>query len=713
MATLPSDATPKTNGQESSAADDTAKKRNAKLRASITVCKKHRKKLIDNWSVNVDYRRGKAFGSESDEDRIAVPMDWHLTKRKHSNLFSQVPKVYVSHPPQTVSKEMDGWLFKYEQKLNDTMKEAGLETAMDEIMPDCINAAGIGVIMVSEESITENVEVPAMDLSMFPPELQDQILQSKQMPDGSPLEMVSVPRIADKRYKISRVSPSDFIWDTSFTGADFDNCPIVGRSGRISWYEAKQRWDIPEESKKDYLGSGSQTYTDTINRDLDVTDDINEDMVSFDEIFYKEHQFIDDIKRFKQIHHVVFLGDKQEPVVDETWKGQQIGPDGQIVGCQKYPLRVLTLTYVTDDAIPPADTAVIRPQVDELNKSRTQMMLQREHSLPMRWANVNLVDPAVMGSLMRGTWQNIIPVESNGDHAFGEIARSNFPNENMAFDSRIKSDIVDTFAIGQGQSGSGVETKAEAMILSDDARAVITRERAKVTKFIIGIAEAIGGLLCIYEDPTYFGEGFDPGISRILAFSVLADSTVLLDSNQRLKRIEEFINRAAKSGWVNLEPVLREYAQLSGLDPSAVIRPPQPASPVEPNISLRLTGTEDLLQPLTLAFLMKSGQAPSTELIEQAKALIQAAVAPPAPPAPPPGMPDMSGDPSLGGPPQAGAMSPGVMPPPPLPGGMPAMPPLPAGMPSIIPPTPPPPMVGNANPNFSAMPLVNKRTLDR
>ena len=695
MATLPSADTSGTDQINDKAQAEETKKRNLKLKGVVSSCKTHRRKLIDNWSTSVDYRRGKTFASESDTDRISVPMDWHLTKRKHANLFSQVPRVYVSHPPQTVSKEMNGWLFRYEQKLNDIMKESGLETAMDEVMPDCINASGIGIIMVAYESITEMVKVPAMDLSLFPPDLQAQISATGLMPDGSPLEMMEIPRVADKRYTISRVSPSNFIWDTDFTGADFDDCPVVGRTGKVTWHEAKLRWSLKEEDKKKFISGGDETLMDSINRDTDRLKNVSEDMVCFDELFFKEFKFMDGVKLFKQLHHVIFLGDSADPVIDESWKGQQTGPDGQIIGCQRFPIRVLTLTYVTDDAIPPSDSSIIRPQVDELNKSRTQMMLQREHSLPMRWVNVNFVDPAIMGSLIKGTWQNIIPIQGSGQNVFGEIARSSFPNENYAFDSRIKGDIVDSFAIGQGQSGSQVETKAEAMILSDDARTVITRERAKVTKFIANISEVVGGLMCLYEDPAYFGEGFDPAISRILSYSVLADATVLLDSNQRLKRIEEFLNRTAKSGWVSLEPILREYAQLSGLDPSAVIRPPAPRPPVEPNISLRLTGTEDLLQPLTLAFLMKSGQAPSTELIEQAKALINAAVTPPSPPPPPqmpPGMPQMPG-------------MPGPMPP--RPGG-----PMPPNMMPPMPPMPAPPAVGQANPDYASMPMVNKRSLE-
>lgn len=57
--------------------------------------------------------------------------------------------------------------------------------------------------------------------------------------------------------------------------------------------------------------------------------------------------------------------------------------------------------------------------------------------------------------------------------------------------------------------------------------------------------------------------------------------------------------------------------------------------------------SEDLLNPITLAFLMKSGQAPSTQDLEAARRLLGAATAPPqAPgdPGPPAGAPQAAPD---------------------------------------------------------------------
>ena len=292
---------------------------------------------------------------------------------------------------------------------------------------------------------------------------------------------------------------------------------------------------------------------------------------------------------------------------------------------------------------------------------------------------------------MRGTWQGKIPVQGNGTNILGEVARAQMAGDNYTFDKIAKDDHARSTGLGATMSDT-IETKAESQMVGSVMQTRIAKERAKVGRFYTNIAEVLGGLIAIFEEPSSIGEGFDPIISRTLAFSILADSTVLLDSDQRLQKLMQFINFTAKSGWVKIDVVLSEIAALSGLDPSKVIVPPQPKPPVEPNISLRLTGTEDLLNPLALAFTINSGQAPSVKMIEDAKLLIQAAVTPPAMGTP---------IPPIIGPDGLPIMQPG---PPTMPG--PNGPPPEQAMPA-------PPPVGGANPQWGALDRVNTRVVER
>jgi len=661
------------------------------FKQGVESCKQYRRKLVKDWQVNVDYRRGKPFAGVSDEDRVSVPLDWSLTKGKESQLFSQVPAVRINHPPHTTSGPALTWVHSFETYINDQIIEAGVESTMGEALPDCINAAGIGVVVVARQAITRDVMLPAPDLQTLSEEDQAIIAETQLMPDGSPIPMEPTSKVLDSKYSVSRISPADFLWPLSFTGSDFDLAPWVGRSGRAPWPEALRLFHL-DPSEKDKMVGETRNPLDRIERiSQDTLDknDITDESVSFDEIFYKEFLYNPDATSYAAIHHLVFVEGKDEPVINEPWQGQQIDKEsGTVLGSQKFPIRVLTLSYITDDPIPPSDSAIGRPQIDEINKSRTQMIRQRERSLPIRWFDVNRVDPAIQYALMRGTWQGMIPVQGIGTNIIGEVARAGMPQENFVFDRIAKTDLNEFWQAGPGSFGRDIETRAEvdAAATSTDVR--VARERAKVGKFFVGIAEVLGGLISIFEEPSSFGEGFTPFVSKTLSYSILADSTVLLDSNQRLKRLMQFVNFTAKSGWVDIESVLKEVATLSGLDPAVVIKPPKPRPPVEPNMSLRLTGIEDLLNPLALAFMMKAGQAPPIEMIEEAKKLIEASVTPPIPPPM-----EEGGQGPIGGAPSDLPMGPR-----PLNGPL---------------PEPAPPAVGEANPNWSALNRVNQRVVSR
>lgn len=681
MSTLPSQDTPQTDQLQGPEEDfDSPRHRLAEIRQGIAVCKEYRRKLTQNWSLNIDYRRGKPFSSESDEDRVAVPVDWYKTKEKAALLFSQVPELRVSHPPLTTSEENLPWISKFEEKLNTNMLEAGAEAAMDEVLADLINAAGFGAVVVYREALVDYVDQPEVDFATYPPELVAQIEATGLMPDGSEIPMTKVPRELDARYVIDHINPDDFLWPVDFVGSDFDKAPWLGRSGRLTWNEAKLRFNLREEDKQKYL-SETKNPAERLTHDTD-RDRVQEEKVSFEEIVYKESCYNPQAEKFAALHHVIWLGGEKKPVVDAPWQGQSVDQEtGAIVGAQRNPFRVCTVTYISNESIPPSDSAIARPQVNELNKSRTQMMRQREHSLPLRWMDTSRIDPAIMHALMRGVWQHIIPTQGPGSNVIGEITRAHYAPENFTFDGIIKNDIEQLWNTGQGATGPDVETRAEVEAITGNMQTRIAQERAKVARFYCSIAEILGGLMCLYDDEQ-FGEGFNKLFSKGLRYSILPDSTVLLDSSQRLKRKLDFYNFAAKTGNVELIPLLREIAQLSGVDPS-YIKQPDPLPPTVPNISLRLTGTEDMMNPLMLALLIQTGQAPDIELIEKAKKLIEASVMPSAPSEPAGMQPALGPDP--GGPPTENLGLPG----------------------------PPPPAIGEAMPDLSAMPRVNQRVLER
>lgn len=606
------------------------------LKARIEKCERVRRDYVKAWSQNVDYRRGKPFAQESDEERVNVNIDWSMTKAKHAQLFSQVPTVYLT-PKQDVFKPA---MSPFAKELNHTLTIARVGVAMDETTIDAINASGFGVAIVGYDAIEDQTQIPQTDPATVPPELQMALLQGK-MDANQP--QLDAKRVLDYRHYVTRISPSDFLWPLDFTGSDFDDADFVGRSGQLMWSEAKRKFNLKDSDKDKITSARSRLEGAQHNMRDDYEHQYgDEPVVQFKEIFYWSYRYNPDEKYFKRIMHLVLVDGLDDPALHEPWSGQKFDEQtGKYAGACKFPIRVLTLTYVSDDAIPPSDSAIGRPQVNEIIKSRSQIVMQRDRSLPIRWYDVNRLGVHTQDALNKGTYQEFIPVNGAGDKVIGEVARASFPQEDFTFDAVAKGDLQEQWQIGSNQTGQmskGRRSAAEANIVQQNFQTRVGYERARVAAFFVGIAEVMAGLLALTGDFDILGQNEIAAIDQTwhrdqiageYVYWIRPDATVLLDAPQRIDRLMKYLNLVGKSGFVNAKPIIEEITALSGLEPEKVIIDPKPPAPDQPNISFRFSGSKDLTDPLVLALLMRAGQAPDPALLEQAKGLLAAASAPP------------------------------------------------------------------------------------
>lgn len=597
-------------------ADDRLKQ----FRARITQSKAKRRDLLPNWQTNVQYRRGKPFAEATDQDRIAVPVDWSMTKAKQAQLFSQVPTAMLE-PEDRLPQEIAAAVPKFAQRVNEHARKANIGVTMDEVTADCVNAAGIGAAIVCYESITEPRETPTEDPAMLPPVLQQALAMGAY---EIPTEVVD--HVVDHRFTIERISPAHLLWPIDFKHADFERAPWIGRSGTLTIPEAMRRFGKTRAELEDARGDKPESLTSICEDDKAKSD---ADTITFDELFYRRHLYHDDEKSFTAIHHLVFLGASEKPVVDEPWKGQKFldGAEGGYygyVGSCRFPIQAATLAYISDEAIPPSDSEMGRPMVDELIKSRSQMVMQRKFSLPLRWLNSDRMDPAVMDKVMAGDWQDFIPVQGQGDSIVGQIAAASFPREDFEFDRVSKQDLFEAWALGANQLGnfnSGGRTAKEAGIVQQNFNTRIGYERARIAAFFTGLIEVLAGLVVLYDADDM------PELQQAgkFVFTIRPDATVLLDAQQQLEVLERFVNHNAKSGYLNIEYWMRKMAALvPGVDPDLAIQKPQPRP--EP-LNLTVRGAEDMRDPLVLAALLQAGQGPTPQSINAAKQLIRQALA--------------------------------------------------------------------------------------
>lgn len=597
------------------------------FKARIEKSKTKKRDLIPLWQESIDYRRGKPTDVDSDDARNPISLDWSNTEVAIAQLFSQVPTVVVKGKGKFAQAAPP-----VQERLNYRLKKAKVGVAFDQVMPDVVNAAGAGAVLVSYEALMGTRSVPVIADNMLP--WHDKALIKLGVMQR---EMMDQPFAYDKKFAVDHISMADLLWPEEFKGSDFDDASWIGHSARAPYEEACSMFPTLVDEDKEKICGDNRTSQDRLSSSEDPDAYSEEDVVSYDEIFYWRYRYHKGEKSYSAIHRLVFVDGVDEPVVDEPWKGQRLDPEiGTYIGACKFPIRVLTLAHMSDEAIPPSQSAIIRHGVKALIRSRLQQDQQREFSKPMRWGDTNRIDADILTAIMNGEWQHIIPTQGSGEKAIGEVARSNYPREGQEFDAVLKSEVQDAVGAGPNQMGNmnpGERSAAEARIAQGNFSTRTGQKRARTVAFFLGIAEVMLGLMCLYDDfalpeqpPDQRLQMWDKTrINHELIFDLRGDATVLLTADEQIDRLMRFINMAGPSQFVNPEPIIRELAALSGLDPDEVVVKPQPKKPDAPSISLRFTGTEDLRDPMVTALLMKADMAPGIAELKAAIALIQSA----------------------------------------------------------------------------------------
>lgn len=598
------------------------KKRVEKVRARVSKAIQLRDDRLPSWKESVQARIGKSLDSVSD-DTVQVPADWSRTKSKQAQLFFQVPHVGV----RPLQPQYESAAPAASAALNWTLKhDVKAHRVMDEVLADVINAAGIGVCMIGYEAQFETVQVPARDLTALglTPEQQQMAI------DAGLVEMKPVERTLYECYYANRISPQYFLYPPEFTGSDFQDASWLGWEGWIPKAEAVRKGWVDEnfdagDSQPDFL-------TD------DQSDRKSDDkFVHFFEILEKAAVYDPAEKHPEKLRRMVLIDGKDDDfAVNEDFKWQKYDPaTRKFLGLRSFPFKVLTLTYVSDMAVPPSDSEIGRPQVREMNLSRSQMVRQRRHSTPVRWFDVNMVDEDIAEQLRKGVWQDFIPMNGPGDRAIGEVARANYPRENFQFYEIVNADLDEAWSQSANQQGlkaQGDTSATEAQIMQSNATLRIDYERGRVLRFFQEIAEGIFALMQLFQTDERYAETIGPDATKKLVawdrtkiagdfiFEIAPDASQRIDVNKRKQDLQQLYTLVRQDPQINSLPILREWLALNNIDPKEGVKPPQDPPPDKINIGYSFKG-EDLLNPFAVAIMQKEHRI-TPEQIKEAKMII-------------------------------------------------------------------------------------------
>jgi hypothetical protein len=602
-------------------------------RNRIAASRRRRDEKVYVWQENVA-KRTKTPDNYTTTTEVSINPDWSLTKAKIAQLYSQTPTIRL-----TVRQGMEAFtpaIQPFGRELNDILDSASVGTTIEEVLSDVINAAGIGAVLVSCEKRTEKRMVPEMDPATLPPDIQQALLTGAfEMP------MTEVDAVVDIQYLVTRISPADLLIPSDFTGSNYDHARWLGHDGRMTWAQAQVEFGLTDEQKDEVLSGDKRAKGTTNTLSTDTNKFRDTEVVTFSEVFYWCHYYDPADTSFKAMKRVVFVDGLDEPVVVEPYKAQIRVEDG-IVGVTKNPIRVLTLTYISDESLPPSDSSVSRFTVDELEQSRNSMLQQRKHSVPIRWYNPNMVSPGTKSLLEKGTPQGFVPI-ANGERGIGEVARATFPPEKFEIDAILKNELAESWQVGTNQVGAfakGERSAREAGIIERNYQRRIGQEQDKVQKFLLGIAEVLAGHLAMYgtfDLPDELGP-MRQQMANAFLYTARVDSTVRMDVDERIEKLTTGLNLTAQSGYVNPKPIIAEIWELLGVDPATCVIDPQPKAP-EP-VKVSIGSAEDIINPVMLAAMMRTGQAPGPDDVAAAIKLLTMAAAGGVPLVPPEPSPD-------------------------------------------------------------------------
>lgn len=630
-------------------------------RRRLSSATRYREDLLKDWKDNVNYRVQKPFAEASiREDTVAVPEDWARSKQKAAQLMFQVPKVILTPKAPQHADAAPVFQAVLNHKLHHEIKA---EAMLDECLADVINAAGFMVSVVGIDIVTETRQVPESDPSQVPPEMQAALLQ------GGALPMVPMEVPIYESYSWKRISPAAFLWPAEFTGSNWDEAPWLGYETWLPLEEARKKYKLPADFK------GASPKPALLSEDVlpgTSRPQASDEYVKVQVVWYKRYLYSKEAKHPEELGTMVFVDGLDEPVEDGPTSWQKYVPEeidpttgemipGHYIGIRKFPIRVATLTYISDLAIPPSDSQAGRPQVRELIRSRSQMLRQRDRSIPVRWADSNRIDPQIMDRLQSGEWQDIIPVNGPGERVLGEIARAQYPRENFQFQNVIGSDLDRAWSLSNNQlatQGASERSATEVQVMQSAATVRLEYEKARVARYVVGGVEVLAGLVQLFADRVEYVQLLGPdGAKRLeawdrnkvqgeFAFEIVPDSGDRVDPAVRQERILKLYNLAANDPTINRPQLTRQLVESFGMDPAVILTQPPPPPPEKPNLSYRFSG-EDLLNPFVVALLTKSGEITPDE-IKAAKLLIEDATGVPmaadvAPPAGPEGAPPAGG----------------------------------------------------------------------
>lgn len=561
-------------------------------KARITSAKQRMEPIIKRGQENVRRYQVQHLDYDPKADTVVVPKDFANVEQKKPQLFFQSPEIQL----RPTLPGLEAAALKFQAVVNEKLGPDGADakSMVGEVLFDVLCPTGFGVSKIGFEAVTEPVPIP------------EHATDPRIAPLGLQAAMVQAPRTIYQRYFWDRCSPGKFLYPDDFTGSNFDQAAWLGVEFSIDAEKGRAQWNLGEDGGKASGDGEDQRLLSP--RDNQTGDKSRTPKLTCYEIWYKAALFDVNEKHPEKLRQLIFVEGVDDPVVHRDSPYQRVNNAGQLIGMMGFPLHVLTLRYVSDQAIPPSDCSISRVLTDELSRGRTQMLQQRSRSKPLRWFDTNQVGKETVDKIVSGEMQELIPVPGDGSLMFGEISKASYSRENFTFNDYVNEDISEAWAMGNNQRGAENDastTATEASIMQGNSDVRLDAERTRVLEWYCKGAEKFAALIQLFADETEYVsvlgaqgaktlEAWDKTqIAGKFVFSAKPDSAIRVDAASERRQTLDLYKFTVNDPNVNRTELLKAIFQKYGYDPERLVAAQLPEKgPEPPKITLSVSGID-------------------------------------------------------------------------------------------------------------------------
>jgi hypothetical protein len=546
------------------------------------------KQFHPQWQRGLD-RYAKALSNQSPTDINAL-LDYRHVESKKSKLFHRTPDVTLTAiDPPDPQAPLAPILSLRQKFLNHEIgpKGANAKRALHKALLDTLAASGLIPCVVGYEDV--KLDVPPDPLTGAP----------------APIPQITV---WSRRF-ISALSSKKLIIPDDFTdSSDFDAAPWLAYKGTMPVSQGRrQGWNIPPDF------AGSTQKDEAVYNHATSGEGAADPKLEYTIVWYRASLYDEAVFNPELYRCLVLVKGLEQPAWHIDSPFQSLTPEGQLTDDSLIgnPIHVGTLRDLLDSALVPSDLVMGEQLSVELNKFRTDLVVNRTARRPLRLVSDSIGQDKAQKLFKDGG--GVVPqqhIQPGGTQDLMAVVQTGTePRDNFTAQDVIERDYEEAFGEGanqRGQTSKKKTTATEARIVQGNSSARAETEKDRIRDYFIALVRKFDTIVQRTATPQEIAKvlGQQGGalwqqwraLPGKYAYDIVPDSGRYTDAREAASQALDEYTLLRKDERVNVEYLLGRVARALNADPAQLIAPAQDKTTEPPSTSLNFKG-EDTLNP--------------------------------------------------------------------------------------------------------------------